>query len=87
MEPKTSKERTFSVELESKASLRSINVTQRMQDNVLIEGTIGDLVGAYFTEGIVLEVVGQKGVVRLDLTPEEISGNKTAEKQSGGDKR
>ncbi len=84
MQSKASKERTFSVELVSKASLRSINVTQGMQDDVLIEGTIGELVGACFTEGIVLEVVGQKGVVRLDLTPEEISGNKTAEKQIGG---
>ncbi len=87
MQSKASKERTFSVELESKASLRSVNVTHGMQDDVLIEGTIGDLVEACFTEGVVLEVVGQKGVVRLDLTPEEISGNKAAEKQSGGEKR
>ncbi len=86
MQSKANKERTFSVELESKASLKSVKVTQGVQDDVLIEGTIGELVEACFTEGIVLEVVGQKGVVRLDLTPEEISGNKTAEKESGGDK-
>ncbi len=75
------------MELQSKASLRSVNMTQGMHDDVLIEGTIGDLVGACFTEGIVLEVVGQKGVIRLDLTSEEINGNKSAEKQNGGDKQ
>ena len=47
-------------------------------DNVLVEGTIGELQRAQFVEGIVLEVIGDKGVLRINLTPEEI---KTKQKQ------
>jgi hypothetical protein len=38
----------------------------------LIEGTIGDLTQATFIEGIVLEVTGTKGTLRLDLQAKEI---------------
>ena len=34
-------------------------------ENVLVEGTIGNLQQAGFTEGLVLEVVGDMGVIRV----------------------
>jgi len=71
---KTSKERFFSVELTSKADLRNVNMTNGLLDNVLVEGTIGELVQAGFTEGVVLEVVGRKGIVRVDLEENEVTG-------------
>jgi hypothetical protein len=37
------------------------------KESTLIEGTIGNLVEATFTEGVILEVTGTKGVLRLDL--------------------
>lgn len=74
MENKTSKkERVFSVELKSKRSLRNIALSDGSCDNVLVEGTLGEFVGARFADGIVLEVVGKGGVLRLDLAEDEIS--------------
>ncbi len=66
------KERVFSVELKSKNSLKNITVTNGANDTVLVEGTIGELVQATFAEGIVLEVTGKNGVLRLDLEEQDI---------------
>jgi len=74
MERKTSnKERVFSVELKSKRNLKNIILTDGSSESVLIEGTIGELLRATFAEGVVLEVVGKNGVLRLDLREEDIT--------------
>lgn len=66
------KERVFSIELKSKANLKNVTLTNGSSDNVLLEGTIGELVQATFAEGVILEVVGKKGVLRIDLEKDEI---------------
>ena len=66
------KERSFSVELKSKASLKNVTLSNGNRENVLVEGTIGELQRAEFTEGIVLEVAGDKGILRINITPDEI---------------
>ena len=73
MKSKTgNKERVFSVELKSKRHLKNVTLTNGTDDSVLVEGTIGKLVHATFEDGIVLEVVGKKGTLRLDLGEDEI---------------
>jgi hypothetical protein len=73
MESKTSgNERVFSVELKSKRNLKNVTLTNGSSDSVLVEGTIGKLVQATFAEGVILEVVGKKGVLRIDLGEDEI---------------
>ena len=74
-------ERFFSLELKSKTSLRNVTMTNGGQENVLVEGSIGELLRAEFSEGIILEVVGDKGVLRINLSPDEI---KQKEKQEKG---
>ena len=66
------KERVFSVELKSKRNLKNVTLTNGSSDSVLVEGTIGKLVQATFMEGIILEVVGKKGILRIDLGEDEI---------------
>jgi len=66
------KERVFSVELKSKRNLKNVTLTNGSSDSVLVEGTIGELVQAAFAEGIILEVVGKNGVLRIDLREDEI---------------
>ena len=73
MENKSDKERVFTVELKSKNSLKNVTLVNRSGDSVLIEGTIGELVQATFAEGVVLEVVGKNGVLRLDLREDDIT--------------
>ena len=73
MESKTNrKERVFSVELKSKRHLRNVTLTNGSSDSVLLEGSIGELMQATFAEGIILEVVGKNGVLRVDLGEDEI---------------
>ena len=73
MENKTKdKERVFSVELKSKRNLKNVTLTNGSSDSVLVEGTIGELVQATFAEGIILEVIGKNGILRVDLGEDEI---------------
>jgi len=73
MKSKTeNKERVFSVELKSKSHLKNVTIANGSSDSVLVEGTIGELVQATFAEDIILEVVGKKGVLRIDLGEDEI---------------
>jgi hypothetical protein len=78
MEERTEKERTFSVELESRSDLKNVSMTNGAHGgNVLVEGTIGGLRAAGFAEGVLLEVVGSKGVLRIDLKENEVGKNGT----------
>ena len=43
-----------------------------LQENAVIEGTIGKLEHAGFVEDMVLEVQGIKGVLRIDISENEI---------------
>jgi len=85
MEPKTSKERFFSLELKSKSDLKSVSIPKEERENVLIEGTIGELIQIGFTEGVVLEIIGEKGVLRIDITEDEVTQNKTKKPARGSE--
>ncbi len=65
--------RSFSVELASKNQIKNISLAgESKKASTLIEGTIGSLVEASFADGIVLEVKGTKGVLRIDLQEKEL---------------
>ena len=72
MKSTKNKERVFSVELKSRRNLKNVTLTNGSNDSVLVEGTIGELVQATFAEGIILEVVGKNGILRVDLREDEI---------------
>lgn len=72
-------ERFFSVELKSKADLKSITLENGSQDSVLVEGTIGELVQAMFVEDVILEIVGAKGTLRINLKATELKSPEKAE--------
>jgi hypothetical protein len=76
-------ERFFSVELKSKAHLKNVSLANGSRDNVLIEGSIGELLQATFADGIILEVVGKKGILRIKLEEHEIKKT-TEQSQSKG---
>ena len=69
----SSKERIFSIELASKKHLRNVALTNGFSDMVLVEGTIGELLQATFKEGVILEVKGRNGTLRVDLGENEIT--------------
>ena len=69
-------ERFFSVELKSKTHLKNVSLTNGSHDNVLLEGTLGELSSACFVEGEILEVCGKKGTLRINLREHEIASPK-----------
>ena len=64
----------FSIELNSKEYLKSLALPSESGGDVLIEGFLGDIRSLSFTEGIMLEIEGTNGVLRLDLSKEELEG-------------
>jgi len=66
------KGRIFAVELRSKRSLRSVSLGNVMKDEVLIEGSLGSLVGATFHDDF-LEVAGTQGTLRVDLSRDDLA--------------
>jgi hypothetical protein len=73
------KERFFSVELKSKADLKSVTLANGSRDSVLIEGTIGELVQATFVEDEILEIAGKTGTLRINLKEEELNSTEKTE--------
>jgi len=62
----------FSVELASKNFVKRLAIPSDSDDKVLIEGFLGELTEIGITEGIILEIQGTNGILRIDLTEEEL---------------
>ena len=73
-------ERSFSIELKSKAHLKNITLNNVSREKALIEGTIGKLEHVEFVEDTVLEVMGEKGVLRIGISEKEIKGKDKKER-------
>ena len=65
-------EHVFSIELKSKEHVKRWAIPNENGGNVLIEGFLGNLQGLSFTEGIMLEIQGTNGTLRMDLKEEEL---------------
>jgi len=69
---KNLEERSFSIELKNKQNLKNITLNSSSTENVLLEGTIGELKTASFVSEDILEVVGSQGVLRVNVAKQEI---------------
>ena len=65
-------EHTFSIEMNSKKHVKHISVSNESHDHVLFEISLGELEELSMIEGAVLEVRGANGVLRIDLSEEEL---------------
>ncbi len=65
-------ERTFSVEMTSKAYIKNLLISNESHSRVLVEGNLGKLQEVLLVEGDVLEIIGTNGVLRIDLTESEL---------------
>ena len=73
---KEKNDRFFTIELKSKIHLKNVALSSSSNETVLLEGTIGHLEKAEFTEGVILQIIGNKGVLRVDLSENEITKRK-----------
>ena len=63
---------TFSAVLDSKKQVKNITLSDNVNQKVFFEADIGQLEEVKFTEGLLLEVVGTQGVLRIDLPVEKL---------------
>ncbi len=64
---------TFSIELKSKEYLKLIIIPNDVEDSVSIEGFLGELEEIELVEGVMLEIKGANGTLRMDLEEEELN--------------
>ncbi len=69
---KKTNEHMFSIQLKSKDHLKNVALPNDEEGNVLIEGFLGKLEKANFTEGVMLEINGANGSLRMDFTEKEL---------------
>lgn len=67
-----SSEHAFSLELKSKEHLKSVRLGEEGQEEVSIEGFLGELIDVKLVEQPLLEVTGANGTFRLDISEEEL---------------
>ena len=72
MEKESSKTRVFSVELKSKSNSKNMMVTNGGSTD-LTEGVLGELVRAYFAEGMFWEALLTSGILIVDRRENEIA--------------
>ena len=65
-------EHVFSIEMKSKQYVKNISISNEAHDRVLFEGNLGRLLGISLVEGDVLELIGINGVLRINLTKEQL---------------
>jgi hypothetical protein len=74
------RERVFTLDLKARASLKNASLKDETRQGgetpVLIEGTIGVLLKASFIDNLIFEVQGSKGILRIDLTSQEVVQSK-----------
>ncbi len=77
------KKRAFTIELNSKTDVERVMVPNGT-GGFLVEGTIGTLKHVTFVEDSVLELTGTKGILRVDLSREDLAKiTQTSEKGAG----
>jgi len=66
------KEHSFSIEMGSRGDLSHVSLTDESSNSVLIKGKLGEIVEISHLEGLIIEIEGNLGVLRLDLSKEEL---------------
>jgi hypothetical protein len=69
----TVEKHAFSIELKSKEYLKRVAIPTEAGDTVLIEGFLGELEEVDLVEGVMLEIKGANGILRMDLKEEELN--------------
>jgi hypothetical protein len=70
--PQKTDSHMFSIELKSKESMKSFKLQNNDENSVIFEGFLGELASLSFTEGIMFEINGSNGSLRMDFSSKEL---------------
>jgi hypothetical protein len=74
---------SFSVEMKSKDAVKTLSFIEKENGNVLFEGFLGELKNILLVEGVMLEIEGKNGILKLDITSREIEKYALQKKKTG----
>jgi hypothetical protein len=63
---------SFSIEMISKDFVNRISISNEPNGEVLLEGQLGEITHIELVEGIMLQITGDNGVFRIDITEGEL---------------
>jgi len=65
-------EHSFSIEMKSEKDVRKMTFTNNEENRVFFEGSLGELTSIFMVEGMMLQIEGINGTLRLDISKEEL---------------
>ena len=75
----------FSIEMNSEHSVRRMSFLDKENGKVFFEGCLGELENVVMVEGVMLEIEGRNGVLKLDITRQEMEKCLNSKKVPGGE--
>jgi hypothetical protein len=82
---KRAEEHSFSIELKSERCVRRISFLDEENSTVFFEGFLGELKNVVMVEDVMLEIEGKNGVLKLDITKEEMQKCFAKKRADGGE--
>ncbi len=64
---------TFSIEMVSKDHMTKVSVCNEPKKEVIFEGELGEIANIELVEGLMLQITGDNGVLRIDITECELA--------------
>ena len=69
---KKTEEHSFSIEMKSEHCVRKMSFFDKENGKVFFEGFLGKLENVAMVEGVMLEIEGRNGILKLDITQQEM---------------
>jgi hypothetical protein len=73
-------EHSFSIEMKTEDAVKKMSFLDKENGQVFFEGCLGKLTNINMVEGIMLEIKGVNGILKLDITQKEIEACITQKK-------
>jgi hypothetical protein len=81
-------EHSFSIEMKSEHSVRRMSFLDEENGHVFFEGYLGELRNISMVEGVMLEIEGINGILKLDITQQDMEKCFAAKpSEQGGEQR
>lgn len=84
---KKTEKHSFSIELKSEQYVRRMSFLDKETGTVFFEGFLGELKNVAMVEGVMLEIEGKNGVLKLDITQQEMKKTLAPTKANGGEQQ
>jgi len=69
---KKTDEHSFSIELKSEKNVQKMSFAHKEDNHIFFEGSLGKLTNIFMVEGMMLQIEGINGTLRMDISKEEL---------------